>query len=270
MFNIPLLSDREFKAIRKLVYEKSGIALGDEKKSLVQSRLGKLLRKRGITSFKQYLQKVINDSTGEELTELINAISTNFTHFFREKEHFEFLKNVIIPTCNHKKIIKIWSAGCSSGEEPYSIAITLFEAIKDIKRWQVKILATDISTQVLKKAMDGIYKKEQLVTLSKTLLFKYFEKRQGYYQIRPEIKGLIKFKKLNLLDPFSFNTQFNVIFCRNVMIYFDKQTKEQLVNRLYDYVMPGGYLFVGHAESLMGLKHKFRYVKPAIYQKIDR
>jgi len=272
LFVIPPLKDEEFEAIRKLVYKKSGIFLNEEKRDLVRNRLGKILRRKQISSFKDYYKLVIKDPTGQELIQLLDAISTNFTHFFRENQHFEFLKNTVILNCSQNKRIKIWSAGCSSGEEPYSIAITLLEAIKDIETWSVKILATDISTRVLEKAIRGVYQEEQLSTLPKVTLHKYFLRGKGlwagYYQVRPEVKKMVEFKRLNLLEPFPFKTLFDVIFCRNVMIYFDRPTKENLITRFSQALVPGGYLFIGHSESLMGLKHRFKYIKPAIYQKV--
>jgi len=273
IFTIPPLTDDEFNAIRRLVYKKSGIYLTEEKRDLVRSRLGKILRRRGIPSFREYYRMVISDDSGKMLVELLDAISTNFTYLFREKDHFEFLKNVVIPQCASKKRIKIWSAGCSSGEEPYSIAITLLENIRDIKNWDVKILATDISTRVLEKAIRGIYKAEQLSAIPRATLRKYFLRGKGhwvnYYKVKPEVKSVIEFKRLNLLEPFPFKTMFDVIFCRNVMIYFDRPTKEDLVRRFTDCLVPGGYLFIGHSESLMGMKHNLKYIKPAIYQKVE-
>ena len=272
LFTIPPLEDEEFEAIRGLIYKKSGIFLGKEKKVLVRSRLGKILRRRKIPSFKEYYKLVVGDTTGWEITQLLDAISTNFTQFFREKRHFEFLKEVIIPNCSKKRQIKIWSAGCSSGEEPYSIAIALLESVKDIKKWNIRILATDISTRVLEKAIRGFYQKEQLAPLSKITLHKYFLRGKGdwadYYQVRPEIKKMIEFKHVNLLKPFPFKIMFNVIFCRNVMIYFDKSTKEDLINRFSQVLVEGGYLFIGHSESLIGMRHNFRYIRPAVYQKV--
>jgi len=272
IFTVPPLYDDEFEAIKELVYKKSGIHLTEEKRDLVRSRLGKILRRRGINSFWEYYRQVINDSSGKMLVEMLDAISTNFTHFFREKDHFDFLQTVVIPQCEPKRRLKIWSAGCSSGEEPYSIAITLFETIKDIKKWDVKILATDISTRVLKKAMLGIYQAEQLSTIPKLLIRRYFLRGKGnwagYYKVKPELKKMIEFKRLNLLEKFSFKVKFDVIFCRNVMIYFDKPTKESLINRFISCLVDGGYLFIGHSESLMGMKHSLKYIKPAIYQKV--
>ena len=269
---IPHLSEGEFEALRELIYKKSGIVLNEGKRDLIQSRLGKILRQQGIPSFKEYYHLVVNDYTGRELAQLLDVISTNVTHFFRENEHFNFLKSVVIPACDAKKSIKIWSAGCSSGEEPYCIAITLLETIKNIESWEIKVLATDISTRVLRKATIGAYQKSELAVLSKSLLHKYFQRGTSewcdYYQIRPDVKKLIDFKRSNLLEPFMFKTKFNVIFCRNVMIYFDKTTREILINRFYKHLVSGGYLFVGHAESLIDLKHNFKYVKPAIYQKV--
>lgn len=271
----PEFSESDFIKISRLVYEQSGINLSDSKKELVKARLGKRIRKGRFQSFGEYYRHVINDSSGEEIILLLDSISTNFTHFFRENHHFEYLKNQLIPKIKERAIrrqkIRIWSAGCSSGEEPYSIAITLLESMAPVTNWDLKILATDISTKVLANAQSGVYLKEKIQVLSPGLTKKYFLRGENqwsnYVKVKTSIKTLIQFQRINLMEPFSFNESFDCIFCRNVMIYFDKKTRENLVNRLYEHLEKEGVLFIGHSESLTGIEHPFLYVQPAVYKK---
>ncbi len=272
----PEFTEKDFLKISRLVYDQSGISLSDSKKELVKARLGKRIRKGRFQSFGEYYRYVINDQSGEELILLLDSISTNFTHFFRENHHFEYLRNSLIPqiknrTGCYQKKIRIWSAGCSSGEEPYSIAITLSESLTPASEWNLKILATDISTKVLTNAQSGIYLKEKIEALSPDLAKKYFLRGENQWQnhvkVKSTLKSVVKFQRINLMDSFSFSEPFDCIFCRNVMIYFDKKTRENLVNRLYNHLEKGGVLFIGHSESLTGIDHPFSYVNPAIYKK---
>jgi chemotaxis protein methyltransferase CheR len=238
--------------------------------------LGKRIRGGHFKSFRDYYQFVIQDSSGQELTHLLDSISTNFTFFFREQKHFDYLVSELVPRWltrspkgSHK--IRIWSAGCSSGEEPYSIAISLMEALGNLSDRDVTILATDISTKVLRIAEQGIYHHDRVQSLSPSLLKKYFlrgdREWRDHVKVKNEVRRLIHFKRLNLMEPFSFTEPFDCIFCRNVMIYFDKKVQADLISRFDRCLNAGGALFIGHSESLTGIRHPFRYVRPAIYEK---
>ncbi len=270
------LSSREYELIRQLVYAHSGINLGHEKQHLVRARLGKRLRKGGFKSFKDYYEYVLNDKTGEELAMLLDAISTNTTHFFRESRHFELLAATIkerLEQNGHQPWdIRIWSAACSSGEEPYSIAMTVHHVIKNYSRVNLKLLATDLSVKVLSKAKLGVYEAMRLGTLPKGFSKAYFRRCGGPHsmqvQVAPEIRNLITFSRFNLMqEKFPFRHQFDAIFCRNVMIYFDRPTQEALIARMYTHLKPNGLFLIGHSESLNSLNHPYRYVEPATYRK---
>jgi chemotaxis protein methyltransferase CheR len=270
------MTEVDLKKISTLVYDLAGINLNEGKKELVKARLGKRMRSGGFQSFGDYYRYIIQDQTGEELVYLLDSLTTNFTHFFREAKHFDFFKNELIPELTAKKRgngnkLRFWSAGCSSGEEPYSLGITLLENLKNPEAWDLKILATDLSTKVLKTAASGIYAREQIRSIPPDLVKKFFLKGdhswRDYVKVKDVLKKYILFERLNLKEEFSFSELFDCIFCRNVMIYFDKQTQNSLINHFYDCLTKGGVLFIGHSESLTGIQHRFRYVKPAIYQK---
>lgn len=273
------ISDREFELLRKLVYERSGIKLNAGKKSLVQGRLNKLLTGNGFNSFRQYYDHITADKTGEALTGMLDAISTNLTSFFREERHFDYLNSSYLPNLIQRKkregccSIRVWSAGCSSGEEPYSLAITILDHLDNRSQWDLTLLATDISTKMLKTAIAGVYAKERIgrlpVGVTQQNFDKIADKASGResFRVKPAVKQIIKFRHFNLMEPFNFKRPFDIIFCRNVMIYFDKQTQQKLVDKYYHNLAVGGLLFVGHSESLTGIKHSFRYVEPTIYQK---
>ncbi len=265
------LTDQDFKKFSDLVYEKTGINLHYGKKQLLQSRANKILRKRNINSYKDYFQIIINDKSNQELVEFINLISTNVTHFFREEKHFHFMKTVWAPEVlrSKKSAVDIWSAACSSGEEPYSVGITLSELFGTNVRWN--IFASDISTKVLGMAQKGIYTKDKIDNIPAPLVKKYFQEGKGqaaaYVKVKNEIRNQISFSKVNLIEPFANIKSFDIIFCRNVMIYFDLPTKQMIINKLYHHIKPGGYLFIGHSESLNGLNTQFKYIQPATYKK---
>lgn len=273
------INDKEFGLFQRLIYNESGINLTPAKKELLKSRLMKRLRERSLDSFKEYYEYVTKkDTTGEELVSMLDCISTNLTEFFRESAHFDFLSEKVLPDlfANKRKIrekkIRIWCAGCSTGEEPYSISIMLSECIEQFSGWDTKILATDLSTRVLKKATHGIYEKERLRGVPLQMLNTYFKNGEhtlkNCYQIKDSLRDMIVFRRLNLTDEiFPFKGHFDFIFCRNVMIYFDKQTQSKLVSKFYKHLAPDGYLFLGHSESLAGTETRFRYVRPTIYQK---
>lgn len=271
------LTDGEFLKISRLIYDLCGINLTDAKKELVKARLGKRLRSGSFKSFHDYYEHVLRDVSGKELILLLDSIVTNFTFFFREQRHFEYLQFEFIPNMiirkkkNKDKKIRFWSAGCSSGEEPYSILITLLETIGDPSPWDIRIYGTDLSTRVLKTAQSGIYSYEKVRDLPPYILKKYFlrgtQEWENYLKIKDYLKSYIRFQRLNLTEPFPFKESFDCIFCRNVMIYFDKKTQAELVNRFYEYINFEGVLIIGHSESLAGIEHPFHYVKPSIYKK---
>ena len=264
------LNETQFKKISTIVYRSCGIDLGRGKKALVRARLSKRLRALDLPDFEAYLKYVKSKEGAPELCCMIDAITTNKTGFFREVEHFNFLREHILPEASDKKI-RYWSAACSSGEEPFSLAILLRECIRDIDSKDCLILATDISTRMLEKARNAVYCKSQLRELPKTLIKKYFcEVDSGTlksYGVKDEVRALVRFARLNLMNVWPMKGPFNIIFCRNVMIYFDKPTQHKLIDRFWDLLKPGGYLFVGHSECLSAVPHRFTYVRPAIYRK---
>ncbi|MCA9468238.1 MAG: protein-glutamate O-methyltransferase [Nitrospira sp.] len=266
------LTDQEFDLFKDLIYQQVGIRLDAPKKTLLVSRLGKRLRELGLPSYRAYFDCVSGKGGEEELTKLLDLISTNKTDFFREPVHFDFLRDVILPQVAPTKILKIWSSASSSGEEPYTIAMTLHDAIPDISRWDIKILASDISTRVLAKAAAGIYEEERISQLPKDVVRRFFLKgrgmQSGKFKVRPDVAQLVNFRRINLMDAsFPIRSSLDVIFCRNVMIYFDRPTQAKLMEKFYRYLRPGGYLFIGHSESLQWIEHSFQYLQPTIYQK---
>ena len=271
------LSDRLYYKFSQLVYDHAGIALGDAKRELVRSRLLKRLRFLGLATFDEYYNLLEEQGdTGDELTHMLDAISTNKTDFFRENQHFEFLMSTVLPPLfdkvkrNGSKRLRIWSAACSSGEEPYTLAMLLHEALAGDTAWDIKILATDISTRMLQKAREARYEEERVAPVPSKLRYMSFERentpRGNVFTVKPHLKKYVVFRRLNLMDTtFPFKGKFDIIFCRNVMIYFDRPTQEELVNRIYRYTQVGGYFFIGHSESLNSLQTPFRFVKPTIY-----
>ena len=272
-----VLTEKEFLTISNLVYKHCGINLHDGKKELVRARLSKRLRTGNFRTFSDYIKYVLDDRTGEEFSMLIDVVSTNLTSFFREVQHFEFLQNKLLPEMLDRKQknrdfkIRTWSAGCSSGEEPYSIAITLLDSVKEQDRWNIKVLATDISTRMLQSAQTGIYDGKRIEPVSPQQKNRYLmmrkENGQKLFEVAPALRNIVFFNYLNLMQDWPIKGPLDFIFCRNVMIYFDKPTQQNLVSRFYDILGPGGTLFTGHSESLTGIKHKFNYVQPTIYSK---
>lgn len=275
-----VLSESEYKKFVDFIYKQSGIALGDSKQELVKTRFGKRIRKLGLKSFKEYYDFVVHQKNEDELVDMIDAISTNYTFFFREKDHFDFLTKVALPEILHKKKslgnqrIRAWCAAASTGEEPYTLMICLLEATNMAKGWDAKLLATDISTRVLKKAQAGIYEYKQIKTVPKLIVDKYFDSvtadGEKQYHAKSIMKQHLHFRHFNLMTPrFPFKGKFDFIFCRNVMIYFDRETQEMLVGKMLDFLDPGGYLFIGHSENLTGApKERVKVLGPALYQKL--
>jgi chemotaxis protein methyltransferase CheR len=271
------LTDGEFQFVSDLIHRHCGINLHDGKKDLVRARLARCVRTAGCASVGEYLAHVKADTSGRELANLTDQISTNLTSFFRERSHFDHLREKFLPALleNKRKSgdnrIRAWSAGCSTGEEPYSLAITLLEAIGSSGEWDMKLLATDISRPVLEQARRGVYEQSRMSTMPPAFVDKYFGARSQGGKTVHEAGGLLRrivcFNPLNLMQSWPFKGPFDFIFCRNVMIYFDKPTQQKLVNRFWDCLSPKGLLFTGHSESLTGVSHKFRYVLPTIYAK---
>ncbi|MBW1721803.1 MAG: protein-glutamate O-methyltransferase CheR [Deltaproteobacteria bacterium] len=270
------ITEEEFRRLRDLVYEKFGINLTEEKKALVIGRLGKLIRTRGFGSFEAYIEHLQADGSGRELDELANRISTNYTFFYRESDHFEFFRDKVLPEMTErirkeeKKDLRVWCAGCSTGEEPYTLAMIMVEYFGwEYVQWEAGLLATDISARALQKAVSGIYPEEALERLPAGWRSRYFKRTaSGEQKVKGEIKKEVTFRRFNLMnEKFPFRKSFHVIFCRNVMIYFDQPTRNALVRRFYRSMVPGGYLFIGHSETLGRDQLGFDYVRPAIYRR---
>ncbi len=272
------LTDADFEKFRRIIYDTAGITLNEGKKELLRARLGKILRKRGLTSFTDYLAEIESDKSGEEIIVLLDAVSTNVTSFFREPDHFHFLESTVLPALaavrnqSGTRKVRIWCAGCSTGEEPYSLAVTLRETLPGIEGWDVKILATDISTRVLQIARNGLYPGDKFKTMPSPVVNRWFVPAEvrgegGYYRVQHAIRKMVTFAHLNLHADYPFKGPFDAIFCRNVMIFFDRPTQETLVNRYHNYLSDDGYLFIGHSESLNSISHPFKYVRPAVYRK---
>ena len=261
-----------FERLRALVYENSGISLKETKEAMVSARLAKRMRTLGISTHKQYLRYLEQDDSGNEITRFLDVISTNVTSFFRENQHFDFLKTILLQwLADGKTRLRVWSAATSTGEEALSIAMTIVDIIGE-RLYDFKILATDISTGVLARAQQGLYETTQMENVSEALRRRFFVpvKTPGGagFQARKELMQHIVYRRLNLSrPPFPMRGQLDIVFCRNVMIYFDDVTRKNLVEEIYRQLLPGGYLFTGHAESLNSLKTDFTYIRPTIYQK---
>ncbi len=269
------ITDSEFEKMRKLIYDQFGIKLTEQKKTLLVSRLQKLFRTRRITSFSEYYDFVTSDKSRTSLTELVNYISTNHTFFYREHDHFDFFSQYALPELIQKlntrrsKDIRVWSAGCSSGEEPYLLVMLMMEFLgRDYGSWDAGVLATDISMKVLEIAQKGIYDKERLDLLPDMYKKKYFNRLdQDRYEVKQEVKKEVTFGRFNLMnETYPFKKHFHIIFCRNVMIYFDEVTREKVVNRFCNVLEPGGYFFIGHSETIRRFS-QFEYIKPALYKR---
>jgi chemotaxis protein methyltransferase CheR len=271
--HVPELSDRDLKAIAELVYEKSGITLHSGKRALIIARLQKRVKHGGFANFAQYLRHVEADRTGDELTALLDAIATNHTSFFREGQHFDFLRDVVLPPLMARSDggrIQGWSAACSTGEEPYTIAMVCSERL-GAQASRLKLLASDLSTKVLKTAKAGVYRADRVNGLSLETLKRHFEKglgsHEGTVRVRAALRQLVEFRQINLLEPITPGQMFDFVFCRNVMIYFDTRVQQRVVTALERRLLPGGYLFISHSESLNGVQHGLRWVAPAIYRR---
>jgi len=264
------MADEDFKRLAAIAYDISGIVLGDHKKELVYSRISRRIRKLGLSNFSQYCHHLeYNKAT--EVNEFVNSITTNLTSFFRESHHFEYLAKEIVPHWKAQgktKPIRIWSSACSSGPEPYSIAITLQKNML-VKDYNIKILATDLDSDVLKKGREGVYPLSDIEQLPRDYL-SCFQRNEatGMGMVKQDLKDMIQFNRLNLLGPWPMKVKFDVIFCRNVVIYFNKETQKELFERLADQLEDGGHLFIGHSESLHGMTTRFVSKGRTIYQKV--
>ena len=276
ILNIPDLTEKQFNEISNLVRNLAGINLHQGKQELVKARLNKRLRQLGMDNYREYIAYLKNGASDDELVQMLDAISTNLTSFFREADHFEYLADKYLAdriknASKQGKKIRVWSAGCSTGEEAYTLAMIVISKIPNLSAWDVKILATDLSTTVLRRAKEGIYNAENVESLPGMIRSRFFNciesSKPRSYQVTGELRDLTHFARLNLMNSWPMKGPFDVIFCRNVMIYFNKQTQEKLINRYYDLLGPDGLLFIGHSESLAGVKHLFKYEKPTIYEK---
>jgi chemotaxis protein methyltransferase CheR len=264
------LGPQEFDQIRRLAYQAFGLDLKSGKEELVSARLRRLVRIGNFNSFQEYYHHVVNDSTGEALASMIDALATNHTSFLREPDHFQFLRREVFPTLTKRQPVEIWSAACSTGEEVWTLAFLLNEALPS---HIIRITATDISHKALKFAERAVYPASQCEGLPVEWLSRYFIPERGSpncHRVCPRIRSQAVFRRINLVKPFAGRRVFPVIFCRNVMIYFDRDTQEEVVGQLSACLEPGGYLFVGHAESLTRVSHGLEYVRPAVYRKPEK
>lgn len=265
------MTAEEYDTLKGFMYHKFGINL-EGKQLLIEGRLSPMLQKRGFTDFSNYIKLLFGDKTGAEESLVVSKLTTNYTYFLREQLHYDFMTDKVLPDmiARRQPEINIWSAACSSGEEPYSIAMVARDYLtKHKSAMRVKINASDISNNVLTLARDGRYSIDMISKLPKEWVAAFFSTQSnGRYRVTDEIKSYITFRNTNLMEPRAWpKVQYDIIFCRNVMIYFDRPTKQALTSNLFDTLKPGGYLFIGTSESLVGLQASFEYVKPAIYRR---
>jgi chemotaxis protein methyltransferase CheR len=266
------MSAAEFARIRQLAFDTCGMDFADSKKDMIASRLDRTLRRLSLSSYEDYYLHVRDDRSGSALREFIDALATNHTNFLREADHFAFLREKFGRASFRGRPIRIWSAACSTGEEPYSIAMTMLDQRRHELIPGFQILASDISTRALASAEAGVYPRDRLVDLPFPWVNEFFEvgsgRWAGWMRIKKSVRQTIRFERFNLLDHASEFGTFDVIFCRNVMLYFGRDTQEGIVNRMAERLNPGGFLLTGHTESLMGLRHGLAYVQPAAYQRL--
>lgn len=264
------LEEQDFLRLANFIHKNYGINLF-KKKSLIESRLNTTIINSGFQNFKGYVDYIISNKNANDIEVMLNKLTTNYTYFMRESSHFDFFKNTILPQLvqtKKNKVMSIWSAGCSSGEEPYTISMVIKDYLgSQASLWDTRVLATDISQNVLSAANNALYQEAALSNLPEKWKKNYFVKSGEQYAVAPAIKANVIFKTFNLMDPIRFKIKFDVIFCRNVMIYFDQETKDALVHRFYDATNPGGYLLIGHSESLNKEKTPYQYIMPATYHK---
>ena len=267
------LTTAEFNKFRDYIKANFGISLSDEKKTLVYSRLRTTIADLEMESFSEYFDYLVSDKSGEALIRFVDKITTNHTFFMRETDHFDYFRDTVLPYVEEafgsQKDLRLWCAASSSGEEAVTLQILVQEHFKKSgQKWDTQMLASDISTQVLDKAVAGRYANEALVNLPKTWINEYFTKIDSEFsQVKDTVMKNITYRKVNLVNPFSFKKKMQVIFCRNVMIYFDNPTRDAVVKKFFDITEPGGYLFIGHSESITNSDTGFEYIKPAVYRK---
>lgn len=263
------MSPSDFELLSRVVYRLSGIVIKPGKEVLVRARLSTRVKRLGFTSFREYLNYLQSANGPEEFGALVDIMTTNKTAFFRDPTHFELLRTRILPELSEQKRVRLWSAACSTGEEPYSMAMVAESVLPNTHQRNVKVLATDISDRVLSRAALGRYDIHACLEIPGFLRQRFMQEVPGAHQlvVRPTIRRMVQFAPLNLTGEWPMKGQFDVIFCRNVMIYFDLEVRQQLAQRFWDILNPNGYLFLGCAESLTGLVHSFRALQPAVYQK---
>jgi len=260
------LGPSEFQQIRELAYRTFGLDLKSGKEELVSARLQRLVRGGGFRSYQDYYRHVLGDPTGESLLALIDALATNHTAFLREPDHFDFLREKVLPALARRESMEIWSAACSTGEEIWTLAFLLRDALPSSR---IRLVGTDISRKALAQAERAVYPADRVAGLSPAWIKNYFAIESGphkSYRVKAEIRAQALFQRINLIEPLKWSKQFPVIFCRNVMIYFDRPTQQRVISNLTRCLEPGGYLFVGHAESFTGIDHRLEYVRPAVYR----
>ncbi|MGJ4951989.1 CheR family methyltransferase [Bradyrhizobium sp. HKCCYLS20291] len=265
------LQDREFHKLSKLVMDTAGIVLSERKRAFIHGRLGRRLRALGMGSFSEYCKLLETDAGDDELHNFINAVTTNHTSFFREAHHFEYLAKTILPAIvagHDRRRLRIWSAGCSTGEEPHSIAMTLLSCEQLLSGWDVKILATDLDTNVLAHAAQGVYDFERAEGIPETFRKRFVSLRGSQAVMKDEVRELISFGHLNLLGPWPMSGPFDIIFCRNVVIYFDQNTQRRLFDRYAEMLKPDGWLIIGHSENLLNISDRFDLIGRTIYRRI--
>jgi len=271
------ISDHEFGLFRRLIYQGFGIDLNEAKRSLLVRRLQSVVRARGFDSFTAYYHYLTTHPSDRDFTDLVNRITTNYTFFNREPEHFSFFVRVTVPWIRQSHIargsrdVRIWCAAASTGEEPYMLAMLLLEGFsRDYALWDAGLLATDISEKALAKAVSGRYPADAFTRLPEALRAKWFTRVDAEtYEAVPKLKREITFRRFNLINQtYPFKLPFDAIFCRNVMIYFDHPTRERVLARLHACLVPGGYLFIGHSESIIQREGRWQYIQPAVYRKI--
>jgi len=270
------ISDREFSDLRNLIHKRFGINLTEQKRSLLVGRLQKLMRNLNLSTFAQYYQYLTEDKTEKALSELVDLISTNHTYFNREKDHFDYFYEIALPTVveklkqENRKDLRIWCAGCSTGEEPYTLLMLMMEYFgSEYGSWNAGILATDISDRALSVARNGVYSADRVQQLPENLRRKYFTPAgPDEMAVIDKVKRECTFRRFNLMNNrFPFKKPFQMIFCRNVMIYFDQPTRDALVGRYHQCTEPGGYLFIGHSETLGRSQSRYQYIQPALYRR---
>jgi chemotaxis protein methyltransferase CheR len=268
----PVLTDKDLSFVVKLVYDRAGIRLHDGKRELITARLQKRLRTLGMHSYKEYLTFLQNEQSGDEMVAFLDALATNHTYFFREEQHFAFLRDRVVPELMvpGKNRLEIWSAACSSGEEPYTLAITLADLLPNGPEG-FSIFASDLSTKALATARNGVYKMERVKDIPTDILRRHFERgmgaQSGLARVSPALRRRVEYAQLNLLEIGDLGRRFDVVFCRNVMIYFDHTVQQRVVSMLERHLRPQGYMFISHSESLNGISHGLQWVAPAVYQR---